>query len=52
MAASMQAHNKMYGVYNVEDGVVFYFDLDMIESLEDSSTAGERLSYHRDLVRK
>lgn len=33
VAASMQAHNKMYGVYNVEDGVVFYFDLDMIESV-------------------
>ena len=52
VAASMQAHNKMYGVYNVEDGVVFYFDLDMIESLEDSSTTGERLSYSRDLTRK
>ncbi len=31
VAASMQAHNKMYGVYNVEDGVVFYFDLDVIK---------------------
>lgn len=31
VAASMAAHNKNYGVYNVEDGVVFYFDLDMIE---------------------
>lgn len=28
VAASMQAHGKKYGVYNVEDGVVFYFDLD------------------------
>ncbi|MGN0395335.1 MAG: histidine kinase dimerization/phospho-acceptor domain-containing protein [Coprococcus sp.] len=34
VAASMQAHNKMYGVYNVEDGVVFYFDLDIIEPLK------------------
>lgn len=31
VAASMAAHNKNYGVYNVEDGVVFYFDLDVIE---------------------
>lgn len=31
VAASMAAHNKNYGVYNVEDGVVFYFDLDIIE---------------------
>lgn len=36
VAASMQAHNKMYGVYNVEDGVVFYFDLDMIAPSENS----------------
>ena len=28
VAAIMQAHGKEYGVYNVEDGVVFYFDLD------------------------
>ena len=28
VAATMKAHNKSYGVYNVEDGVVFYFDLD------------------------
>lgn len=27
VAASMQAHNKNYGVYNIPDGVVFYFDL-------------------------
>ena len=27
----MAAHNKNYGVYNVEDGVVFYFDLDVIK---------------------
>ena len=31
VAASMAAHNKYYGVYNVEDGVVFYFDLDVIK---------------------
>ena len=31
VAASMAAHNKNYGVYNVEDGVVFYFDLDVIK---------------------
>ena len=31
VAASMVAHNKNYGVYNVEDGVVFYFDLDVIK---------------------
>ncbi len=30
VAATMQAHKKSYGVYNVEDGVVFYFDLDII----------------------
>jgi signal transduction histidine kinase len=28
VAATMDAHGKKYGVYNVEDGVVFYFDLD------------------------
>lgn len=28
VAATMKAHNKSYGVYNVADGVVFYFDLD------------------------
>jgi signal transduction histidine kinase len=28
VAATMEAHNKKYGVYNVDDGVVFYFDLD------------------------
>ena len=31
VAASMAAHNKNYGVYNVENGVVFYFDLDIIK---------------------
>lgn len=28
VAAAMAAHGKAYGVYNVSDGVVFYFDLD------------------------
>jgi len=28
VAATMEAHGKGYGVYNVPDGVVFYFDLD------------------------
>lgn len=28
VAATMEAHGKDYGVFNVEDGVVFYFDLD------------------------
>lgn len=28
VAATMDAHGKKYGVYNVTDGVVFYFDLD------------------------
>ncbi len=28
VAATMQAHGKGYGVYNVTEGVVFYFDLD------------------------
>lgn len=28
VAATMAAHGKKYGVYNVLDGVVFYFDLD------------------------
>lgn len=28
VAATMSAHGKSYGVYNVPDGVVFYFDLD------------------------
>lgn len=28
VAATMGAHGKHYGVYNAEDGVVFYFDLD------------------------
>ncbi len=35
VAASMQAHNKTYGVYNVDDGVVFYFDLDIISPICD-----------------
>lgn len=28
VAAAMEAHGKPYGVYNVDDGVVFYFNLD------------------------
>ena len=28
VAAAMKAHNQDFGVYNVEDGVVFYFDTD------------------------
>ena len=28
VAATMQAHGKHYGVFNVDDGVVFYLDLD------------------------
>lgn len=28
VAATMEAHGKQYGVYNKENGVVFYFDLD------------------------
>ncbi len=28
VAAAMKAHNKDFGVYNTEDGVAFYFDLD------------------------
>ena len=28
VAATMAAHGKAYGVYNVPEGVVFYFDLD------------------------
>ncbi len=28
VAATMAAHGKSYGVYNIPDGVVFYFDLD------------------------
>ncbi len=35
VAAAMEAHNKEYGVYNVCDGVVFYFELD------SSDTKGE-----------
>lgn len=31
VAASMKAHEKNYGVYNVENGVVFFFELDMVE---------------------
>lgn len=31
VAASMKAHGKNYGVYNVDDGVVFFFELDMVE---------------------
>jgi signal transduction histidine kinase len=30
--AAMKAHNKDYGVYNVEDGVVFYFELDTTDT--------------------
>lgn len=30
VAATMDAHGKAYGVYNTDDGVVFYFDLDII----------------------
>ena len=29
VAAIMKAHNKDYGVYNTENGVVFYFELDI-----------------------
>jgi signal transduction histidine kinase len=32
VAASMQAHRKCYGVYNVDNGVVFYFDLDITDA--------------------
>lgn len=32
VAAAMKAHKKDFGVYNVEDGVVFYFDLDTEKS--------------------
>ena len=35
VAATMQAHKKCYGVYNVKDGVVFYFDLDIIGETDD-----------------
>ena len=28
VAATMEAHGKKYGVENVADGVLFYFDLD------------------------
>ena len=31
VAATMNAHEKNYGVYNVENGVVFFFELDMVE---------------------
>lgn len=30
VAATMDAHGKAYGVYNTDDGVVFYFDLDIL----------------------
>ncbi len=30
VAATMMAHQKNYGVYNTEDGVVFYFDVDVV----------------------
>ena len=33
--STMQAHKKCYGVYNVKDGVVFYFDLDIIGETDD-----------------
>ncbi len=29
VSAIMKAHNKDYGVYNTDDGVVFYFELDI-----------------------
>jgi signal transduction histidine kinase len=36
VAASMEAHKKEYGVYNVENGVVFYFDLDVVVHEEEA----------------
>ncbi len=35
VAAAMKAHKKDYGVYNVEDGVVFYFELDTTDTKGD-----------------
>lgn len=45
VAATMQAHKKCYGVYNVEDGVVFYFDLDIIEEKEETFAKYENTAY-------
>jgi signal transduction histidine kinase len=33
VAAIMKAHNKDYGVYNTDGGVVFYFELDTNNSV-------------------
>lgn len=33
VAAIMKAHNKDYGVYNMDEGVVFYFELDTNNSV-------------------
>jgi hypothetical protein len=30
--AMQQAHNNGYGVMNIEDGVLFWFDLDLIKN--------------------
>lgn len=35
VAAIMKSHHKDYGVYNAEDGVVFYFELDTTDMMPD-----------------
>ncbi len=35
VAATMKAHHKDYGVQNTEDGVEFYFDLDLAEPIQE-----------------
>lgn len=38
VAATMKQHGRMYGAYNIENGVVFYFELELVkQSIEDSN---------------
>ena len=37
----MKSHKKDYGVYNIENGVVFYFELDTANTIYISELSGK-----------
>lgn len=37
VAATMKQHGREYGAYNVENGVVFYFDLEMVKQMNPTA---------------
>lgn len=41
VAAIMKSHKKDYGVYNIENGVVFYFELDTANTIYISELSGK-----------